>query len=335
MTRTDCFVSVVVPLHDDGDIIVPFVEEVSALLAGRFSHHEIVLVDAASSDDTVEKLSALLGRIDFVRLIRLSRDSGREIPILAGLESVIGDYVVVMLPDSDPPGLIPEMVERARGGAGIVSGVRESMDDMSPLMRLGAPVFYWYVNHILQLGLPEHTTEFRLLTRPVVNGVVRTRDLMRYLRLYNAYAGVPHETLPYEPGSRRGRPRRRSWREVLQRSAGIIVANSTHPLRLVSLLGLVASGLNVLYAVYVLVVYLFKADVAPGWATQSLQTAGMFFLLFLILAVLCEYVIRILDERTERPSYYVMEELQSGRLLDEDGRRNIVGDVTGPGGGEA
>ena len=72
-----------------------------------------------------------------------------------------------------------------------------------------------------------------------------------------------------------------------------------------------------------------------GWNLSELAVRNRSVTLFLILAVLCEYVIRILDERTERPAYYVMEERQSGRLLDEDARRNVVGDVGGPGGGEA
>ncbi|MAG54965.1 MAG: glycosyltransferase [Planctomycetes bacterium] len=324
-----CFVSVVAPLSEDGDIIVPFLEELSRLLRDHFTHHEIVLVDAASTDDTLECAVVAMGRIDGVRLLRLSRRTRVETAILAGLESAIGDHVVVMLPDSDPPELLPGMVERAQRGAAIVSGVRDDGGARGMLHALLAPVFYWYVNRVLRLGLPRYTTEFRLLSRSVVNGVLRRKDLLCYLRLYDAYSGVAHAEMPYVPRSRRGRSRRRPLAAVIRRSVGIIVANSTHPLRVVSILGLVAGGLNVLYAGYVLIIYFVKENVAPGWATQSLQVAGMFFFLFLTLAVLSEYVIRLLLERSERPSHFVIEERQSSCMIDDDAHRNITdGDAT-------
>src|SRR5438105_2405397 len=96
---------------------------------------------------------------------------------------------------------------------------------------------------------------------------------------------------------------------------GIIVTNSTHPLRFVSWLGLFGGTLNVLYVGYVAAIYLFKKDVAAGWTTLSLQTAGMFFFVFLILVILSEYIGRILEESKERPLYYVLEERNSSVLL--------------------
>ena len=104
----------------------------------------------------------------------------------------------------------------------------------------------------------------------------------------------------------------------------VIVANSTNPLRLVSLLGLLAAGLNLLYALYVIVVYLVKKDVAPGWATLSLTMSSMFFLLFVSLAVISEYVGRILMENHNRPAYFLLDEKNSNVVLDEDAMKNVI-----------
>src|SRR5207302_1805927 len=101
-----------------------FISEVIPVLRESYTNYELVLVDDGSRDDTVARVTARLSEVECVRLIRLSRHFGQDVAISAGLDSVIGDFVVVMLPRSDPPGVMPEIVERVRRGAGIVFGVR-------------------------------------------------------------------------------------------------------------------------------------------------------------------------------------------------------------------
>ena len=109
----------------------------------------------------------------------------------------------------------------------------------------------------------------------------------------------------------------------------IAIANSRHPLRVVSRLGLALSVINLLYAFYVLLIFLFKRDVAAGWTTMSMQMTGMFFFLFLILAVLCEYVGRILEETQDRPLYFVSAERTSTVLLENSIEKNILNEAHG------
>jgi hypothetical protein len=103
----------------------------------------------------------------------------------------------------------------------------------------------------------------------------------------------------------------------------MVVTSSAHPLRLLAGLGLLASGLNLLYMIYVVAIFFLKDQVAEGWTTLSLQASGMFFLVFLILTALCEYVGRILEESRDRPLYYVVEEKNSNVLIADAERRNV------------
>ena len=121
----DSLISIVAPLEGDSpDAVEAFVEETVAVLRGLVTHHEIILVDDGAPEATVARVRTLLERYDFVRFLRLSRHFGEETAITAGLDVAIGDYVIVMLPNMDPPSLIPEFLERARGDADIVYGVR-------------------------------------------------------------------------------------------------------------------------------------------------------------------------------------------------------------------
>ena len=112
--------------------------------------------------------------------------------------------------------------------------------------------------------------------------------------------------------------------EAGKTAVNMIVANSTHPLRVVSALGLILSLVSVLYSAYVVLVYLFVENVVQGWATRSLHTSVMFLFVFLILTTLCEYVGRLIGEVKDRPPYYILEERNSSVLIADEARKNVV-----------
>jgi dolichol-phosphate mannosyltransferase len=311
-------------LYNDADIAPSFMDEVLGILKAGYENYELVLVDDGSTDATVEKVSATLDRHECVRLLRLSRRFGRDTAISAGLDSVIGDFVVVMMPESDPPTMIPELVERCRAGVGVVYGVRKDRKGEPMLMRSGVDAFYWYFNRVLKINLPKNSTEFRVYSRQAVNAITRIKDRLRYLRTFPDYVGYGNEGFTYTSIQRRPQPRVRGLLESFKLAVNMVVANSTHPLRVVSGLGLALSTLSLLYSLYVVLVYLLVDNVVAGWATRSLQTSVMFVFLFLILAVLCEYVGRLLDEVKDRPPYYILEERNSSVLIADETRKNVV-----------
>lgn len=319
----DLFVSVVAPLHDPGALLESFVAEAVPVLQGAFRHYELILVDDGSR--TIERTTwdAMLSRYDGVRVLHLSREFGEEQAIAAGLDSAIGDFVVTMSPGADPPELIPALVQRARDGADVVLGVRRNRQGDPWWLRVGAGIFYWYTQRVMRLELPANATHFRCLTRAALNALNRLRETGSRLRVFSSYIGYDSASFPYDPVGQTLRSRSRSPGAAVRVAVGMVLDNSAHPLRLVSALGVLAAGLNLAYATYVLVVYTVRSDVAPGWLTMSLTNAAQFFFVSIILAVLCEYVGRLSKRFGSAPGYYVRDERSSAVLLRED-RPNVV-----------
>lgn len=331
MIASDCFVSVVAPVCNDAAIIDDFIREVMEVLRKSYSNYELVLVDDGSDDDTAGRIASLLERYECIRLIRLSRKFGEEVAIFAGLESVIGDFVVVLLPNWDPPVLIPDLIQRTREGAEIVFGVTQNRKKDGWLISLGSRLFDWYCRRVLELNLPRNSTQFRALSRQAVNAVVQVKNAHRYLRILSAEVGYTKKSFLYQPINRLGLRRKRGLWEAVSVAVDVMIASSAHPLRFVSWLGILASSLNMLYTIYVVAIYFFKAKVAEGWTTLSLQNAAMFFFVFLILTVSSEYIGHILAETVERPLYYILEEKSSSVSLANEERRNVVYDSAGGG----
>ena len=328
MTSASYFVSVVVPLADDGDILAPFVDDLARTLREGWQNYEIVLVDDGSRDATRDVTSELLARHEGLRYLRLSKRFGPEVAILAGTDGVIGDIVVVLQPESDPPALLPRFVEAARSSGGIVFGVRSRPLEQTELYSTFRHLYLRLAARMLELELPDEASLYMAFTRQALNAVSQIKDKSRALRVFGAVVGFPRQFIAYEPVPLRSPVRRKSVREGLERGVSLVVTNSTRPLRYVALLGVAASFANLLYLVYVLAIVLFKQHIAEGWVTTSVTISGMFFVLFMILAVLAEYIGRLLEETRDRPVYFVAEERNSSVLVDDATRRNVVHEST-------
>ena len=320
-------VSVVAPLQNAALFVGQFVEQLADVLSANYTFYEIILVDDGSQDATGVVVGDILKKHDRIRFLQLSRKYGREIAIAAGLETAIGDFVVTLDPETDPVGMIPELVTKCRNGSGVLCGISSLPDQAGLLTRFATSIFHEYCRKYLAFDYKENSTDFRVLSRQAVNAITRIRDRRRYLRVFAATLGYSQAFFTYKSKPSRGTGS--SLLDRIDHAMEIAIANSRHPLRVVSRLGLALSVINLLYAFYVLLIFLFKRDVAAGWTTMSMQMTGMFFFLFLILAVLCEYVGRILEETQDRPLYFVSAERTSTVLLENSIEKNILNEAHG------
>lgn len=324
MAIVDCFVSVVAPLENDASIVEGFIVEIVQVLRHNYTNYELVLVNDGATDNTVLEVSKLLPKYECIRLLNLSRQFGTDVAISSGLDSVIGDFVVVMIPESDPPQLIPELIDRARQGNDILIGVRRDRADEPFWMQMGAALFYWICRTLFKIPLIQNSTQFRVLNRSVVNAITQLQDKSRYLRLLSSYVGYNSQTFTYDFIRRYKRRRLKSAMELFDTALQIVVVNSVRPLRFASYLGLIASLLNCAYIGYIALVYFLKDRVAEGWVTLSFQNAIMFFFVLMVLTILSEYVGFIVDRLKGVPSYYVASEKNSSVLIADRDRRNVV-----------
>jgi dolichol-phosphate mannosyltransferase len=310
----ESLISIVAPLATDATpaAVEAFVDETVAVLRRTVTHYEIILVDDGAPAETTDRVRALLARHDFVRFLRLSRHFGEETAITAGLDVAIGDYVIVMLPNMDPPALIPEFFERVRSDADIVYGVRLHRKSEPLWYRAGARAFYWYINSVVGAGIPEDSTQFRCMSRQVVNAISQIRGPDQYLRLLTSYIGFRKQALPYAPINRTGQPTVRPKADAAHLARALIIDHTTHPLRLVLRLGMIAAAINVIWVA-----------TGPGAAGQTIGSALGLFLLTMMIGTTGEYVGALARRMRDRPAYYVREEHTSSVLLREE-RKNVV-----------
>lgn len=316
------FCSVVAPFRNGAGWLPTYAEDCLATLEANFRDHELILVDDGSTDGSAAALQPVLDKHARVRLIRLTRVYGRDIAFAAGLDSAIGEVVVLASPESDPPSIIPALAA-AGSTHGLATGVAESRPGESFLRKSARRLFQNLSHRWFGMGLPAGATRLQAMNRQVAGSAIRARGTVPVFPVLPAVGGVTGATVPYQPVARPGAHMARSWSEPIDRALALLVLNSHSPLRLAGWMGLAGAALNLLVMVYVVAVNLVKHDVAPGWTTLSLQMSLMFFLVFLVQAVLGEYVGRILELSRDRNIYQILEERNGGSLRLSQ-QRNVL-----------
>lgn len=321
----DTLLTVILVVKNDENIIKDVITETSQTLTQYFPFHEILIIDNGSIDNTRKIILGLQKRLPNIRLLVLSRSYDLEIAFAAALENCIGDYVVLMDIVHDPPNFIPSLFAKATEGYDIVIAERKSRKENNLFEKISAKLFYWLSSSLLGYHFSPNASYFRILSRRAVNSIVQIRNKNRYLKYFNALVGFNQTFIPYDRVYRRT-PETSKKRFVasLSFALNVIFSNSTLPLRLATYLGVLASFLNLLFLVYIFLVALIKRRVAEGWISTSVVTATMFFLLFLLLTIMAEYISRILNETKDQPLYFIAEEHNSNVTSKKTKRLNVV-----------
>jgi dolichol-phosphate mannosyltransferase len=196
-------VSVVLSFRNEAENIPTLVARLAAMFAGQPVDYELIFVNDASTDRSLDLLLGERERNPRVKVLNMSRRFGVAEGVLAGMEAARGDAVVYMDADlQDPPEVIPELIARWQSGAEVVHTVRTRRHGESPLKMFATRTAY----RIIQLGsaieLPVDAGDFKLLSRRVVDQLLRLREADPYLRGLVVWLGYPQVFVPYERDAR-------------------------------------------------------------------------------------------------------------------------------------
>ncbi|MEX0833809.1 MAG: glycosyltransferase [Actinomycetota bacterium] len=305
------FLSVVMAECDPGDELAPYLRALSAELEGRFPDHEIVVVDNASSDGTADRLRSLVLDIPNLQCFFIARHVKDDTALTAGLDQCIGDVVVTIEAGVDPPEAVVRAADIVAGGTDIVYGKDETNRPKSRILYpvLGR-IWGWAFRRSSRAELPQGVFAMRAVSRRVFNTWMGIADRDRLLRVLPALSGFPYTEMPYEAlrsSSRRGK----SLLGSLRTGAGTILSSSAAPLRVAYVLGLLGAFVNLVFAIYILVVALLVEEVVPGWISLAAPVAFLAVVFSIILAILAEYVFQIAMQSKGWPLYRISDELTS------------------------
>jgi len=298
------FLSIVTGCYNEEGNALELYQRICTTFATDLAQHtfELIVIDNASTDGTVEILKGIAARDKRVRVIVNNRNFG---PVRSGYHAFMqarGDAVIAMASDlQDPPEIIPQFVQKWKDGYKIVLGQKTNSEE-SPLFFLIRKGYYTIINSLSEIELVKNATGFGLYDRRVVEDIRRIDDPYPYFRGLICDLGYERALVPFTQPTRRRGITKNNFYTLWDVAMLGITNHSKVPLRLATFAGLAVSMLSFLtafgYLIYKLLYWdSFQVGTAP-------LVIGMFFIGAVQLVFVCllgEYIGAIYTQVLRRP----------------------------------
>lgn len=299
------FISAVVYLHDDTNRINHFMNTVIKKIHDSFEQFELVLVDDACTDETIEmarEISAALFVDSMVSVVHMGLYQGVEPSMNAGRDVAIGDFVFEFddtVVDYDSSFLL-EVYERVVAGDDIVSA--------RPIGRqyLTSKLFYSLYNRTNKGNMKIGPESFRLVSRRAINRIKSSGKYIPYRKAVYANCGLNMSSVSYTPipGQTKNKATTKE-RGTLAIDSFIYFTNILERVSLsVSVLFLVIS-LGII--VYAIVDHATGQGVVEGWTSTMVVMSVGFFGVFALLTIVLKYLSVMLNLMFKQHKYLVAD----------------------------
>ena len=299
--------SIVVPCFNEDESVGIFLEEIQKTL--KDYNFEVIYVNDGSSDNTLKYIKELASKNSNVKYISFSRNFGKESAIFAGLKYASGDYVCLMDADlQHPPKLIPEMLEAVLDeGYDVAAARRVSRKGEPKIKSFFSHRFYKVFNRISDIDMVEGATDYRIMTRQVVDSVLNLPEYNRFSKGLFQWVGFDTKWIEYENIERIAGESTWSFWGLIKYSIEGLVAFTTLPLSVSTFLGMVFSVIAFIYMLFIIIRYLIYSEAVPGYPTLICSLLLLGGIQLLSIGVLGKYLEKTYFEAKNRPIFIVKE----------------------------
>jgi glycosyltransferase involved in cell wall biosynthesis len=299
-------ISIVVPFFNEVGNVDPLLKKLAVEMPGLVGSFEIVCVDDGSRDGTLAALMAARADMPELRIVKLSRNFGKEAAMMAGIDSARGERLLLMDADlQHPPEAIPAMFEVAERGIDVVYGVRRNGRNDGWLRNTLSRQFYRVFASTSEISIPADAGDFRLFSRRAVDALRSLPETNRFMKGLYSWIGFSQESVPYDVGVRQAGDSKWSLLKLFSYAWDGIISFSALPLRMWSVIGTIIAGGALIYAIWIVVTTLAFGRDVPGYATLASAIFFLGGLQLLSIGVLGEYIARIFAETKRRPLYII------------------------------
>lgn len=304
-------ISLVVPCYNEEPALAKFYEVTSKVIAGMADEadFEFVFVDDGSRDGTLKEIQKLRARDARVRYVSFSRNFGKEGALLAGLEYAKGDFVATMDADlQDPPELLPEMFAAVKDGEYDCAGARRvSRKGEPPIRSFFARIYYWMINRLSKVEMVEGVRDFRLMSRQMVEAVIKMPEYNRYSKGLFSFVGFKTKWVEFEHKERIAGETHWNFWKLFVYGIEAICAFSTVPLVISAVVGVLFCFVAFIMIVVIIVKTLAFGDPVGGWPSMICAMLFIGGVQLMALGVIGEYLAKTYLETKRRPIYIVKQ----------------------------
>lgn len=302
-------ISVIIPAYNEEESL-PILKQRMEKLMNSMEHYEfeILFINDGSKDNTINIIKEMRQEDNRINYVDFSRNFGKEIAMIAGLDYATGDCVIFMDADlQDPPELIPELVKYWEQGYDDVYAKRRSRKGETWLKKFTSKMYYKILQKTTRIEIQKDTGDFRLLDKRCVNALKKLREAERNTKSMFSWIGYKKKEVLYDRDPRVAGKTKWNYIKLIDLAIDGITSFTTSPLRISTYIAIPTFFLLFGYFIYVIA----KCFVIKQ-AIQAFQAIILLILFFsgvqiLLFGIVGEYLGRIFNETKNRPLYLVNE----------------------------
>jgi glycosyltransferase involved in cell wall biosynthesis len=265
----------------------------------------LYFVDDGSTDESWAEIYKLSQSNSAIKGLKLSRNFGHQIALLAGLSAVTKDCDAVISIDADlqqDPLAIKEFVKEFLDGADVVLGVRKDRGTDGWFKKKTASGFYTLMR-VMGVNIVPNHADYRLLSKRALEALALFSEPNIFLRAICLELGFRVSTVFFDVKERQYGQTKYSLRKMLRLALHGITSFSVVPLRIVALTGLMIFLFSIAMGIYIIWIALVAGNAVPGWASTTLPIYFIGGVQLLSLGVVGEYVGQIYTTVKNRPRW--------------------------------
>ena len=302
-------ITIIIPAYNEEESLPHLYERLEKLMTSMEHYEfEILFVNDGSKDNTINLIKEYREKDNRICYVDFSRNFGKEIAMIAGLDYATGDCVIFMDADlQDPPELIPELVKYWEEGYDDVYAKRNSRKGETWLKKFTSKMYYRVLQHLTNVPIQQDTGDFRLLDRRCVNALRKMRESQRNSKSMFSWIGYKKKEVLYDRDPRIAGKTKWNYKKLVDLAIDGITSFTTSPLRISTYI-----SIPTFIVLFVYFVYVIAKCIVTSTMIQAYQAIILLILFFsgvqiLLFGIIGEYLGRIFNESKDRPLYLVNE----------------------------
>lgn len=316
------FISVVVPLYNESAGILAFHKQLHAALEKASPRsYEIIYCDDGSTDTTAELVRKMCADNTRVKLIKLSRNFGKENALAAAIHAATGEGILMMDGDGQHPvEAIPAFIKAWQDGGEVVIGLRTDEDKETVLKQLGSQLFYWLFNHLTGQNMIPRATDYRLIDRSVQQAFLALTERDRITRGLIDWLGFQRTFVPVARNERMAGTATYSGRKLIALAAHTFTSLSPAPLYFFGYIGAFITPAAFLVGLTVFIEQILFHD-PLHWKFTGSALLGILILFLIGLVLISQGIISLyishMHTQTKGRPLYVIDYKHSAGIKGE------------------
>lgn len=255
-------IAIVAPCFNESENIINFYDVVVSVMKNYKYSYTIIFIDNASTDDTVSKIKKIISKDKKVRLIVNSRNFGHiRSPFYGLIQSGFAKASILLASDlQDPPKvLLPKFISQWEKGYKTVIARKISSDE-NKLMFILRSLFYKFLRKISSSELFDNFTGAGLYDKDVIKYLEQSNIKYPYFRGLISEIGLKIKVVEFNQPIRQKGVTKNNFFTLYDMAMLGVISHSKLPLRLISFIGFILSGISIVMAVTYLTLKILNWD---------------------------------------------------------------------------